>query len=196
MENQGMGMLACDEALFERVWSRVAGAPPEELCPAEGEPPEPAPQETLAARPSSPPAVLSPAPLPAVDPTCAALQRWIFRLLNDGEAYRALARRTRRGREELSALGREKHGQARTLGAEYFLRTGVRYWPQNTLQPLPALPFFPFLRMLYAMERDRESALRAQAAQEEPELANRYLALADACRAAAHRLRALLESAW
>lgn len=194
MENQGLGLLACDEELFARVWDRVTGdgqrgdAPPL-LTPESPAPPKPAPVCT------APDTALVPAATP-VDPTGAALQRWVLLLLTDGAAYRALARRTARGRETLAALGREKQLQARSLAAEYFLRTGVRYWPGDSLRPLETLPLFPSLRALWGAERRRETALRAQAAEEEPELANRYLALADASRAAAHRVRDLLEAVW
>lgn len=212
MENQGPGLLECDEELFTRVWDRVTGGQTPADPPANpGCTPASSPSNTVQTPPSCPvdaapspaSAPLLPAPAPRqlpvtlpVDPTGAALQRWVFRLLNDGEGYHALARRARRERGELTKLGQEKQRQARTLSAEYFLRSGVRYWPQNSLQPPQTLPFFSTLRGFYLTERDRETALRAQAAQEEPELANRYLALADACRAAAHRVRALIESGW
>lgn len=194
MENQGPGLLACDEELFARVWDRVSAAGGDSPAPAVLEPP--APPRPAPARPPADTALL-PVPAPApVDPTGAALQRWVLWLLTDSSAYRALARRTGQGRETLAALSREKRRQARSLAAEYFLRTGVRYWPDDSLQPLQTMPLFPSLRALWGVERHRESTLRAQAAEEEPELANRYLALADAARAAGHRLRDLLETVW
>lgn len=188
MEHQGPGLLAADEDLFARVWDRVAADRPAEEAVPPG-PPAPAPTGTLC----TPAQAASPLP---VDPTCAALQRWVLCLLTDGEMYRAMSRRVRRGGGELAALGREKQRQARCLGTEYFLRTGVRYWPQPNLQPLGTMPPFPALRAICLTERRREEALRAQAAQEEPELANRYLELADAARAAARQVRGLLEALW
>lgn len=185
MEHQGPGLLAADEDLFARVWDRVTAERAAEETPPPGPTPLPAlrtPAETVS-------------PLP-VDPTCAALQRWVLCLLTDGELYRAVSRRVRRFGGELAALGREKHRQARSLGAEYFLRTGVRYWPQPNLRTLGTMPPFPALRAICLTERRREEALRAQAAQEEPELANRYLELADAARAAGRQVRALLEALW
>lgn len=194
MENQGLGLLACDEELFARVWNRVTGDGQRADAP-----PPPAPESPAPPQPATVRAPVDTALVPAatpVDPTGAALQRWVLWLLTDGAAYRSLARRTARGRETLAALGREKQLQARSLAAEYFLRTGVRYWPGDSLRPPETLPLFPSLRALWGAERRRETALRAQAAEEEPELANRYLALADASRAAARRLRDLLEIMW
>lgn len=191
MENQGPGLLVSDEELFARVWDRVtAAAPPAEARQEAAAQVAPAPETALV--PLAPP----PAAALPIDPTCAALQRWTFRLLLDAAELQGAARRAGRHGGELTGLSREKRRQARALAAEYFLRTGVRYWPEATARPLPALALLPALRGLYLAQRDREAALRAQAAQEEPELAHRYLDLADASRAAAHRLRTLLESAW
>lgn len=186
MENQGPGLLMCDEELFSRVWNRVTTAE-EGTKPAAQAVAQTTPQAALAPAPST---------VPAADATGGALQRWTQRLLADSELYRGLSRRARQGREELAALGRGKRRQARELAAEYFLRTGVRYWPENSLRIPEALPFFPSLRALYLAERDKEAALRAQAAEETPELANRYLAMADAARAAAHQIRGLIERNW
>lgn len=200
MENQGPGLLACDEELVTRVWDRVvAAAPPPESppMPAALGPMEPDTGELRAAPEAALVPVARPAPaaLP-IDPTCAALQRWTLCLLMDAGELRAVARRAGRHGSELSELERETRRQARSLAAEYFLRTGVRYWPEDAVRSLPPLSLLPALRALCLAQRDRETALRAQAAQEEPELARHYLALADASRAAAHRLRALLERAW
>lgn len=196
MEKQGPGLLASDEELFARVWDRVTAATPRPEPPAEVQ----AASEGVQVCPAPETALMAVAPTvvttPSVDVTCAALQRWTLRLLLDAAECRALARRAGRHGGELNELDREKRRQAKSLAAEYFLRTGVRYWPEAAVRPLPPLSLLPALRTLYLAQRDRETALRAQAAQEEPELANRYLALADASRAAAHRLRALLESAW
>lgn len=194
MENQGPGLLACDEELFARVWDRVTASGAPQAGSVVLNPPEPAPSAPQTALlPVSPP----PADLPSpVDPTGAALQRWTLCLLTDSAAYRALARQARQGRDILHSLAREKHHQAKSLAAEYFLRTGVRYWPTGSLSSPPAPPFLPALRWLYTTERRREEALRAQAAQEEAELAQRYLVLSDAARAAALRLRELLEQTW
>lgn len=200
MEKQGPGLLASDEELFARVWDRVtAAAPPPVPWP---EPPVEVPGEPVGVQvcPAPETALVAAAPTvvtaPPVNVTCAALQRWTLRLLLDASECRALARRAGRYGGELNELDREKRRQAKSLAAEYFLRTGVRYWPEAAVRPLPPLSLLPALRALCLAQRDREAALRAQAAQEEPELANRYLALADASRAAAHRLRTLLESAW
>lgn len=193
MENQGPGLLACDEELFARVWGRVtANTDTSQPAPAS---PQPTPTSTppqTAIVPAATPSL--PTPQPAIDPTAAALQRWVLHLLTDAEAYRVISRRAGQNRGVLSELGQGKQRGARTLAAEYFLRSGVRYWPRNALQNLQNQPFLPTLRGLYQAERRQEDALRAQAAQEEPELANRYLQLADAARAAANRLRTLLES--
>lgn len=183
MEHQGPGLLACDEELFARVWDRVSAG---ESCPIV---------------PQAPPA---PVPLPApsapvtqpVDPTAAALQQWVTLLLSDAAAYAALRRQGGQGRAVLAGLEREKRQGARTLAAEYFLRSGVRYWPQQPLPTARPCPFLPALAAFYRLERSREAALRRQAAQEEPELAQRYLALSEAARSAAHRLRELLETVW
>lgn len=195
MENQGPGLLACDEELFARVWGRVTAERTEgdtpQVTPAS---PSPTPASTLpqtAIVPAAAPALPTPQP---TDPTSAALQRWVLHLLTDGEAYRLISRRSGQNRNILAELGRGKQRGAKTLATEYFLRSGVRYWPRNALQNLQNQPFLPTLRALYQAERRQEEALRAQAAQEEPELANRYLQLADAARAAANRLRNLLES--
>lgn len=189
MENQGPGLLACDEELFARVWGRVAA----ERGDADSPPPAfaSAPPQTAIVPAATPPL---PTPQPAIDPTSAALQRWVLHLLTDAEAYRLIARRAGQNRGVLTELGQGKRRGAKTLAAEYFLRSGVRYWPRNALQSLQDQPFLPTLRGLYLAERRQEDALRAQAAQEEPELANRYLQLADAARAAANRLRTLLEA--
>lgn len=184
MEQQGPGLLVCDEELVARVWDRVAAGSPALACQPEG-------GERLTS-----PAPLAVAETAEVDPTCAALQRWTLRLLLDAAECRALARRMGRRGETLTALAREKGRQAKTLAAEYFLRTGVRYWPREVALPLPALADLPALRALCLAQKDREAALRAQAAREEPELAGVYLELADAARAAARRLRALLEKVW
>ena len=190
MENQGPGLLACDEELFARVWERVTAHRGEEVVESVAmEPPQ-----TALAPAVPPPAAALAVPAAAPDATAAALQQWILHLLTDGEAYRVLARRGGQNRSVLAELSREKQHGAKILAAEYFLRSGVRYWPKNTLQVSQAQPFWPTLRGLYLSERRQEEALRAQAAQEEPELANRYLYLADAARAAANRLRDLLES--
>lgn len=192
MEYQGPGLLACDEELFTRVWDRVTAQDPSQHV---GEPvPEPP------AAPAPVPAALVPAAqppvtAPPVDPTCAALQRWTLRLLADGAELRETARRAGRQGRELEELSREKRQQARSLAAEYFLRTGVRYWPELAARPAAA-PLLPALRGLYLGQRRRENDLRAQAAVEEQPLAEHYLALADAARAAARRLRALVERAW
>lgn len=200
MEKQGPGLLASDEELFDRVWDRVtAAAPPPAPWPEQPAEVQVAP-EGMQGCPAPETALVAAAPTvvtaPPVNETCAALQRWTLRLLLDASECRALARRAGRHGGELNALEVEKRRQAKSLAAEYFLRTGVRYWPEAAVRPLPPLSLLPALRALTLAQRDREAALRAQAAQEEPELANRYLALADASRAAAHRLRALLESAW
>lgn len=195
MENQGPGLLACDEELFARVWGRVTADRTEgdtpQVTPAS---PSPTPASTppqTAIVPAAAPALPVPQP---TDPTSAALQRWVLHLLTDGEAYRLISHRSGKNRNILAELGRGKQRGAKTLATEYFLRSGVRYWPKNSLQNLQNQPFLPTLRALYQAERRQEEALRAQAAQEEPELANRYLQLADAARAAANRLRNLLES--
>lgn len=196
MENQGPGLLACDEELFARVWGRVtadrADTDTPQVTPAS---PSPTPASTppqTAIVPASAPTL--PTPQPPLDPTSAALQRWVLHLLTDAEAYRLISRRSGQNRNILAELGRGKQRGAKTLATEYFLRSGVRYWPRNALQNLQNQPFLPTLRALYQAERRQEEALRAQAAQEDPELANRYLQLADAARAAANRVRILLES--
>ncbi len=195
MENQGPGLLACDEELFARVWGRVTA---DRTAGMEGQTTVEHPQSTATTPPQTAivPAATPALPTlqPAIDPTSAALQRWVLHLLTDAEAYRLISNRSGKNRSVLAQLGREKQHSAKILATEYFLRSGVRYWPRNALQNLQHQPFLPTLRGLYLAERRQEEALRAQAAQEEPELANRYLQLADAARAAANRLRNLLES--
>lgn len=185
-------MLASDEELFARVWGRVTAHR------AEGESEEnmtvPAPQTALVPAMIPPPPATQPVPVPPAADTAAALQQWVLHLLTDAEAYRVLARRGGQNRSVLAELSREKQHSAKMLATEYFLRSGVRYWPKNTLQVLQAQPFWPTLRGLYLSERRQEETLRAQAAQEEPELANRYLFLAEQARSTASRLRELLES--
>lgn len=195
MENHGPGLLACDEEFFTRVWGRVTADRTEgdtpRLTPVS---PQPTPASTPPQTAIVPAAPALPTPQTTIDPTSAALQRWVLHLLTDAEAYRLISRRSGQNRNILAELGRGKQRGAKTLATEYFLRSGVRYWPRNALQNLQNQPFLPTLRALYQAERRQEDALRAQAAQEEPELANRYLQLADAARAAANRLRNLLES--
>ena len=194
MQHQGPGLLVCDEELFDRVWSRVTAPASLDLDPSLPQPPqEPVPQPSPPPQASLLPAASVP---PPIDPTVSALQRWTLRLLSDAAAYRAASRQSRRGQGSLQALAGEKQRQARSLAAEYFLRSGVRYWPVDSLPAPLNLPFFPSLRRFYISERRQEVALRRQASAEEPDLAHLYLDCADAARAAALRLRRLLEETW
>lgn len=164
----------CDPAVFAQVWSRVA---PGEECPVE-------------------PAV--PAPIPAVvpqeDPRAHQLQAMVRECLHDAATYRALTRRSRRSRQELTDLAGWKTRQAKRLSAAYFLLSGVRYWPQAATAPEPPESFFPVLRQQFLAERRRTEAWRKLGEQEQdPDLRGLFLTLADEAATLGRTLRLIVE---
>lgn len=163
-----------DPAVFAQVWSRVA---PGEDCPVE---------------PVAPANV--PAPLPQEDPRGPRLQAMVRDCLQDAAAYRALTRRSRRSRQELTDLAGWKTRQAKRLSAAYFLLSGVRYWPQAATAVEPPESFFPVLRQQFLAERRRAEAWRELGQQEQdPDLRELYLTLADEANTLARTLRQIIE---
>ncbi len=101
-----LGMVGCDREVFQRVWDRVGTG---ELSPVEVKP-------ALA--------------VPPPDRDGVRLQRCVHRCLEDASVYQALAARSSRQRGTLMSLRRRKIAQAKHFAAAYFLKSGVRYWPQ------------------------------------------------------------------
>lgn len=130
------GMLGCDREVFARVWSRVS---PEGNGLVEPTPP-------VAAEPE-------PAVEPEADsPAGRQLQRLTLTCLEEAATYRELLRRSRRARGELTQLAGQKLRQAKRLSAAYFLMTGVRYWPRETVRPELVQSFFSTLRQRFLAE--------------------------------------------
>lgn len=168
-----------DPAVFAQVWSRVG---PGEDCPVEPTAPVPALQSP------------APTPLPREDPRRQQLQVLVQTCLQDASTYRALAKRGRRARQDLSELAGRKTRQAKRLSAAYFLLSGVRYWPQATAAPQPPEGFFPALRQQFLAERERQRAWAALGeTTEDEDLQALYLSLAQEAGELAHALRLIVE---
>ena len=80
------------------------------------------------------------------------------------------------------------------LSAAYFLLTGLRYWPSETLG-VPAIPsYWGALRTRHQAEQRQESAYRMAADDwEDQEVLSLYNELIEGCQRRARQLRGLLE---
>lgn len=171
--------------------------PAEEPMPGPEAPPQErpcAPAEGGAARWGSDLPQLWEEPQPADDRT-ARLRGHVMDALEGWKFYRHLARRARGADARmLNSLAGELHRHARKLSAAYFLLTGLRYWPTETLSA-PAIPsYWGALRARHQAEQRQESAFRLAADDwEDQELLAMYGELADACQNRCRQLRSLLE---
>ena len=94
----------------------------------------------------------------------------------------------------LSALAADQHRQARRLSAAYFLLSGLRYWPTESL-PAPMIPsFWGALRQRHQAEQQSELSYRLAADDtDDSTLLELYDQLAEGCRNHCRQLRNLLE---
>ena len=192
------------QEVFRRVWARVMGD--QEGCPAAANPPE-GMEGDLSCRKlaelakAAQDAAQGAAPDPAVpqpepsNPCTARLRRQILEALEGWQFYRYLARRARGGAGRiLNAMAADQHQQARRLAAAYFLLTGVRYWPTDTLAVPAISSMWGALRRRHQAE---EAAFHAfmSAVQDagDPALPQLYQQLAQNCQEHCRQLRALLE---
>ncbi|HIT01916.1 MAG TPA: hypothetical protein IAC21_03730 [Candidatus Enterenecus merdae] len=200
------------QEVFQRVWARVMGeqaTPPEgPAVPAMGMAPAAAsvmgaaaPARAADSLPPLPAAGEASPPEPSVaqsqpepDPRTARLRAQILEALEGWQFYRHLARRARAGARVLRTLAADQHRQARRLAAAYFLLTGVRYWPTDTLAVPARTPLWGALRRRHQAEQGAQQAYLA-AAQDagDPELAQLYQQLAQDCEEHCYQLRGLLE---
>ncbi len=182
------GLLGCDREVFAQVWGRVRPQGDGLVEPVA----EPGPCQTQQET--------APAPMPpvelgeAMDPDSRRLQSLTLDCLTDAAAYRDLARRTRRSVSGLQALAQRKTHQAKRLSAAYFLLTGVRYWPRETIPVEPPEPFFPALRQRFLTEgRRRQDLDRLARETEAPDLQELYLDLALETGEIVRAVRAIVE---
>ncbi len=200
------------QEVFQRVWARVMGeqaAPPEgpaipamEMAPAAASVMGAAAPARVTDSPSTPPAAVGeslpqpnePQTQPEPDSRTARLRAQILEALEGWQFYRHLARRARAGARVLRDLAADQHRQARRLAAAYFLLTGVRYWPTDTLTTPPRTPLWGALRRRHQAEQGAQQAYLA-AAQDagDPELVELYQQLAQDCEEHCYQLRGLLE---
>ena len=189
--------------VFRRVWDRVMAGHPETGCPIEvtGDL-DCCTLERLAACP------------PSADPDrrgsdwphrgtesapdsedTALLRRQVQEMLESRQCYRHLGRRCRGSTAQtLTSLASDCHQWARKLAAAYFLLTGVRYWPADTL-PAPPIPsLWGTLRQQHQSEQQREQLFRmAWRETEDSALQELYREMAEGCRSHCRRLSSLLE---
>ena len=94
----------------------------------------------------------------------------------------------------LSALAADQHRQARRLSAAYFLLSGLRYWPTESL-PAPMIPsFWGALRQRHQAEQQSELSYRLAADDtDDSTLLELYDQLMEGCRNHCRQLRNLLE---
>jgi rubrerythrin len=133
--------------------------------------------------------------LPQDDESTARLRQQVLDALESWQMYRHLARRTRNtNARTLTAMAADQHRQARRLATAYFLLTGLRYWPSETLST-PAIPsFWGTLRQRHQAEQQAELSYRMAADEvTDPTLLELYQQLADGCRNRCRQLRSLLE---
>ena len=192
------------QEVFRRVWNRVMAGHPETNCPVEvtGDLScqclEQLAQENFSnsmpnARGSDLPA--TGVDLPQCDESTARLRQQVLDALEGWQMYRHLARRTRNtAARTLNTLAADQHKQARRLATAYFLLTGLRYWPSETLTT-PAIPsFWGTLRQRHQAEQQAELSFRMAADEtSDPTLLELYQQLAEGCRNRCRQLRSLLE---
>ncbi|MDE6588878.1 MAG: hypothetical protein K2K53_00740 [Oscillospiraceae bacterium] len=133
-------------------------------------------------------------PQEATDRT-ARLRRQVMEALEGWQFYRHLARRARgTDARVLNSMAGEVHRHARKLSAAYFLLTGLRYWPSETLSA-PAIPsYWGALRTRHQAEQRQENAYRMAADDwDDPSLLELYAELIEGCQHRGRQLRALLE---
>ena len=133
-------------------------------------------------------------PQPSDDRT-ARLRRHVMDALEGWQFYRHLARRTRgTDARTLNNLAGELHHDARKLSAAYFLLTGLRYWPTETLGT-PVIPsYWGALRTRHQAEQRQENAYRlASDDWDDPDLLALYTELIEGCQRRCQQLRNLLE---
>ncbi|MCI2106113.1 MAG: ferritin-like domain-containing protein [Intestinimonas sp.] len=174
----GPGQYGSDRELFARVWRRVM---PEDLpgCPIipdEVENPDNiVPSVSEPAVSCSAPAVPEPVPTPEIkEPSGSAqffsdsavlFQRFIRDELSDHQRYTDMARQADRTASRLllqAAADELRH--ARRLSTAFFLTSGVRYWPVETVHPRSDAPLPAALRDRFLAEQEGEGAYRAAAA--------------------------------
>lgn len=158
-----------DREAFAQVWSRVDAQGTGLVEPADADQP---------AQPAQ---------------SGAALQELVAECLTGAETYRALARRARRAGGELAALRDQKTAQAKRLSAAYFIRSGVRYWPQPDLEPEVGRSFFAALRERYLAEGRLRQRLEGLAQTADEELGELYTLLAQETAGMARRVRTVVE---
>lgn len=192
--------------VFQRVWNRVMAGHPQTGCPVEvtGDldcdtlevlvgANRPEPRANPDTRGSDLP--LAGMDFPAGDESTARLRQQVLEALEGWQLYRHLARRTRNSTARtLTNLAADQHRLARKLAAAYFLLTGVRYWPTETL-PAPAIPsLWGTLRRQHQAERQAELSYRmAMDEVTDPTLRELYRDLMEGCQNHCRQLRALLE---
>lgn len=202
------------QEVFQRVWSRVMEGRSQEFSPVVSNLPvaadhlegdlsccqlaalvrakaEPEPSHD---RPSGDLPSAGEEPLHGGECT-ARLRQQVLEALEGWQHYRHLARRTRGGAARtLSALAADQHRQARRLSAAYFLLSGLRYWPTESL-PAPMIPsFWGALRQRHQAEQQSELSYRLAADDtDDSTLLELYDQLAEGCRNHCRQLRNLLE---
>ncbi len=162
-----------DREAFAQVWSRVSaqgGGLVEVVSPEE--PSQTGPQESGGD---------------------GELQALVLTCLTGAGAYQELKRRTRRSGAELTALAEQKTRQAKRLSAAYFLRTGVRYWPRDTVPHREAASFFSALRDRFLAEKQLAGELEAMASAARDELVELYADLARETGEMARAIRRIVE---
>lgn len=191
------------QEVFRRVWNRVMAGHPESGCPVEvtGDL-DCGTLEALARVPMPAAGDLRGSDLPSDGADCPAgeettslLRRQVLEALEGWQLYRHLARRTRNSAARtLTALAADQHKLARKLAAVYFLLTGLRYWPTETLS-VPAIPsLWGTLRQRHLAERQAELSYRmAMDDTDDPTLRELYRELTEGCQSHCRRLRELLE---
>jgi len=200
-------MILCSsehQEVFQRVWNRVMAGHPETNCPVEvtGDlscqcleqlARTDATNSVSHARGNDLPT--AGVDLPQCEDSTARLRQHLLEALEGWQMYRHLARRTRNtAARTLNSLATDQHKQARRLAAAYFLLTGLRYWPSETLTT-PAIPsFWGTLRQRHQAEQQAELSYRMAADETtDPTLLELYQQLAEGCRNRCRQLRSLLE---
>jgi len=189
--------------VFRRVWNRVMAGHPETGCPVEvtGD----LDCEALEVLAKIPMPIESDrrgsdllpegSDLPTGDDATAHLRRQVLEALEGWQLYRHLARRTRNSAARtLTGLAADQHRMARKLAAAYFLMTGLRYWPTETLSVPPIPSLWGTLRRQHQAEQQRELSYRMSMDETtDPTLRDLYRELTEGCRIHCRQLRALLE---
>ena len=194
------------QEVFRRVWNRVMAGHPETGCPVEvtGDldcKTLEVPVDTNLSQPQLPEDRRgSDLPMAGMDTSpdegsSAHLRAQVLEALEGWQMYRHLARRTRNSAARtLTGLAADQHRMARKLAAAYFLLTGVRYWPTETLLT-PSIPsLWGTLRRQHQAEQQAELSYRmAMDETTDPTLRELYRELTEGCRNHCRQLRALLE---